>query len=925
MCFLVPHTIASNRTKRVAERTRVFAFSEKLFRYSQIVIGQKNYFRILLVCLCLGAVTAGVYWPVSHYELINLDDPEYILSNPQIRDGLTLPAVKWALTTGYTGNWHPLTWLSFLLDVQINGFSPGGMHLTNVALHIANSLLLFLLFRRMTGSFWRSAFISALFALHPLHVESVAWVTERKDVLSTFFGLLSLWAYVRYVENAECRMPKEIRNPKSGPGSVTIHRSLFSAHRSGFYWLAFLSFAFSLMSKAMLVTLPFLLLLLDFWPLRRMTTWESTAQRATPKRQPPPPLPRHSKLLISRLLLEKLPFLVLALAFSVITFLAQKAGGAIASMGQLPLYARFANALMSYLHYLLDAIWPHHLSAAYPLQKWQPWQPLLVAALLAGLTVLVLRERKRAYLLTGWFWFLGTLVPVIGIVQVGNQTMADRFMYFPLVGLAICLAWGMFDLAGNWPAHRALLVLSAAALLGFYTVATRQQVSYWKNSLTLFEHALRVTDNNVTAHNLCGLALETQGRGKEAMEHYKEALRINPASAQSQANLGSLLGSQGNLAEAIAHTLKALEIAPAYPEAHDNVGVALLMQGKPVEAEAHFREAVRLRPSFTEARSHWASALMQLGKFDDAIAQMREALRHTPEAVEIHLQLSYALGNKGALEEAISECRVALRLKPNEPIAHNNLADFLLQRGKIQESLDHSLEALRLKPDFPEAFLNAGKGLFKLGKVVEAVDHYCAALRLNPGYIEAASFLDDALSAQKPGAEVSPHFAEGHYRLAQIMAKAGKPVDAKEHYRTALQFQPAYPEAHYELGVILAEEHQTAEAIVHWREAVRLKNDWPPVLNNLAWILATNPKEQIRDGSEAVRLAERACALSASGQPSLLDTLAAAYAEAGRFADATTTIQKAITLAETAGNTNAAAKFRVRLELYRLNKPYHES
>lgn len=895
-------------------------------RYIQAVIGLNTRFRTLLVCLCLGTVTAGVYWPVSHYELINLDDPEYILSNPQIRDGLTLPAVKWALTTGYTGNWHPLTWLSFLLDVQIYGFSPGGMHLTNLVLHTANSLLLFLLFRRMTDAFWRSAFVAAVFALHPLHVESVAWVTERKDVLSAFFGLLALLAYAVYVES-------EVQNPKfrvaglesevqgSRFPSPPCHRHLSS---SFFYLLSLALFAFSLMAKAMLVTLPFLLLLLDFWPLRRIKSWESASPSVRPKRQPQPPSPRHPKAPISRLLLEKLPFLALSLAFSVITFLTQKAGGGVVSMGLLPLHARLANALMSYLHYLLHAFWPRHLSAAYPLQKWLTWQPLLAAALLAGLTILALRERKRAYLLAGWCWFLGTLVPVIGIVQVGNQTRADRFMYFPLVGLTICLAWGLFDLANNWPARRPLFVLATVVLLGFYAVASCQQVSFWKNSLTLFEHALKVTDRNVTAHNLCGLALENQGRVKEAIEHYKEALRINPASAQSHVNLGCALGSQGNLAEAVAHNLKALDIAPAYPEAQDNVGVTLLMQGKPVEAEIHFREAVKLKPSFAEARNHWASALIQLGRFDDAIAQMREALRYTPDAVDMHLQLSYALGNKGALDEAISECRVTLRLKPNEPIAHNNLADFLFQQGKTQESLGHSLEALRLKPDFPQACLNAGKGLFKLGKVVEAVDRYCAALRLNPGYVEAASFLDDALSAQKPGAEVSPLFAEGHYRLAQVLAKAGKTVDAKEHYRTALQFQPVYPEAHYELGVILAAEHQPAEAIVHWREAVRLKNDWPPVLNNLAWILATCAAEQIRDGPEAVRLAERACVLSASEQPPFLDTLAAAYAEIGRFADATTTIQKAIALAETAGNTNAASNFRARLELYRLHKPYHE-
>ena len=866
------------------------------------------------VCALLGLATASLYWPVARYGLINLDDPEYITWNPHLRDGLTLPALKWAFTTGYTGNWHPLTWLSYMMDYQLHGGSPGGMHLTNALLHAANALLLFLLLRRMVGALWRSAFVAGLFALHPLHVESVAWVAERKDVLSTCFGLLCLLAYTRYVEKSKAG--------RGGPTQPAIRpaqsAAWLSRYLSPFYLLSLCLFALSLMSKAMLVTLPLLLLLLDYWPLQRF--------RFTPQR------PKLKSLL--PLIWEKLPFLALSLAFSLITYAAQRAGGAVVPTGLLPLDARLANALMAYLYYLRNAFWPLYLSAAYPPQSWQPWQPLLAATVLAGLTWLLLWKWRRPYLLTGWLWFLGTLVPVIGLVQVGAQTMADRFMYFPLVGLSVCVAWGAFDLVAHAsqragfrsPKAAAASIANACALLALLACAAvaRQQVAYWRDSLTLFGRALSATSNNLAAHNLYGLALQADGRSQEAIAHYQEALRINPASPQTLVNLGSALGSQGNLAEAIACNVKALEIMPDYPEAHDNLGVALFQQGKPGEAAAHFGEAVRLRPSFVQARSHWAAALQQAGQLDDAALQLREALRYAPAAASLHLQLGSLLAQQGRLDDAVAESLTAVRLQHDYFAAEDNLADLFLRQGKLQESLAHSLAALRLNPDSPQSHFHAGAAYEKQSRTLEAIDAYVAALRVAPDFPEAEAALSALLSAANPTPEARSHLADGHFQLAQSLAGRGKLDLARPHYQAAVDLNPDFLEAHVQLGAALAEAKDLGGAVAHWRQALRLRPDWPELMNNLAWVLASNPDPKVRDGAAAVQLAERVCALAGSNSPSFLDTLGAAYAEAGRYADAVNTAERAGALADAARQTNAAARFRSHLELYRQGRACRE-
>jgi len=478
----------------------------------------------------------------------------------------------------------------------------------------------------MTGALWRSAFVAGVFALHPLHVESVEWVCERKDVMNTFFGLLSLIAYARYAGRGEMEQGRKGAEGKCSEGT--------SSPIPIFYWLSLLFFACSLMSKPMLVTLPFVLLLLDYWPLCRLS-FNPTSNI------------QHPKLSIQFLVLEKVPFLALTVADSIATFLAQKAGGAIVSADTLPIGRRLANALMAYFHYLRDTFWPANLSACYPpSEHWLVWQPLLAAVILICLTVLILRQR-RSYLLMGWLWFLGTLVPVIGLVQTGAQTIADRFMYFPLIGLTICFTWGAFDLLRRWPMHKPFLVFGSVALLALCAYTTRRQVSFWKDDFTVFTRALAVTQNNFVAHNLYAIALQKHGRYDEAFEHLKESVRINPRNPDPYVGMAVYRGNQGDIRSAKEYAATALQLSSNNPEAHDAFGVALLLQGSAAEAETYFAQAVKLRASFAIARMHWAVSLREQGKLDEAITQLREALRYQPDSTEIQEQMNATLIKKG--------------------------------------------------------------------------------------------------------------------------------------------------------------------------------------------------------------------------------------------------------------------------------------
>jgi hypothetical protein len=494
-----------------------------------------------------------------------------------------------------------------MLDCQLYGLKPAGHHLTNLVFHIASTLLLFLVLKGMTGALWRSAFVAALFALHPLHVESVAWVAERKDVLSTFFWILTMWAYVRYT-----KQPRLNR-----------------------YMLALLSFGLGLMSKPMLVTLPFVLLLVDYWPLGRFRFRPlsghhrlSTAKSKETSDQ---------RLFALRLVLEKFPFFALAAISSFLTFFAQRSGGAVVSLKLVPWGTRVANALVSYVSYIGKTIWPHRLAVFYPYLDTLPMWQVAGAGLLLGVVsfLAILGARRRPYLMVGWLWYLGTLVPVIGLLQVGDQALADRFTYVPMIGLFVMIAWGIPDLLAGWRFRKIVLFLSTGLLLLLLMIVTNFQLKYWETDITLFEHTLAVTSNNFLVHNFLGTVLAGQGKMQEAIAHYGEALRIKPDYSEAHNNLGNALAVQGNIQEAIAHFTEALRINPDLAEAHKNFGVILLTQGKIQEAIGHFAEAVRLKSDYAGAHISLGLAYLMIGDKNSALEEYKILKKINPHLANI--------------------------------------------------------------------------------------------------------------------------------------------------------------------------------------------------------------------------------------------------------------------------------------------------
>jgi len=626
----------------------------------------------LFICLSLTVATFAVFEPVRNHTFLNIDDNFYITDNPPVKSGLTLKGVIWAFTAMHAANWHPLTWLSHMLDCQLYGLNPSGHHLTNLVLHLASALLLFLVLERMTRSLWRSSFVAALFALHPLRVESVAWVAERKDVLSGFFWMLTIWTYVRYIER---------------PG---LNR----------YLLVLLSFSLGLLSKPMLVTLPFVLLLLDYWPLGRFQFAQSTKN---PKLSTSKPIYSSSRRsLIFSLIKEKVPFFILSGVSSILTIIAQQKIGTVAPLELYQVDIRIANALVSYVSYIGKMIWPHNLSIFYPHPVTLPvWEVIGSGLLLVGISILVIwAARKRPYYGVGWLWYLGTLVPVIGLVQVGAQAMADRYTYLPLIGLFIMIAWGVPGQLPMWRYRKVILSVSAGLALLMMMMVTRLQIKHWQNNMTLFEHSLAVTSDNYFVHNSLGIVLSRQGKTEEAIAHYNEALRINPDNANTHCNLGVALAKQGKIDEAMAHYGEALRIQPGYVEAHNNMGVALAGKGKIEEAMAHYAEALRRDPYH-------------------AIA---------------HYNLGIALGEQGKAEEAIAHFTEAIRIEPDYALAHHNLGIALARQGKIKEAITCFTKALQIKPDYAEGHLNLGFAYSMIGDREAALKEYKILKTVNPDF-----------------------------------------------------------------------------------------------------------------------------------------------------------------------------------------------
>jgi len=623
------------------------------------------------ICAALIMVALLPYLETTGHEFIRFDDPVYVAENPQVQQGLTWNNAAWAFTTISTGNWHPLTWLSHMLDCQIFGLRPGWHHFVNALLHSANTALVFVVFRAMTGMAWRSALVAALFAVHPLHVESVAWIAERKDVLSTLFGLLALLAYARYV---------------SAPSLMR-------------YGLVVGFFALSLLSKPMLVTLPFALLLLDLWPLKRFSV----------ESRPPIQKPK----LVS-LFLEKLPLLAMSTASSVVTFKAQHAGGAVAPIDIWPLSQRLANAVVAYVSYLSKAFWPVDLAIVYPFQEQTlAAKTVLAIPLLVGITIGAgVLIRQRPWLMVGWLWFLGTLVPVIGLVQVGAQSMADRYTYVPLIGVFIMVAWSLPS-AAFAPSDRGRSAATAsvvAVLLTTLAAVTFRQVQFWKNTITLFEHALKITEGNYLAHNLLAGAMKQKGDLIGARKHIEKSLQIRSNYAEARYDLGTIMVQQRDFAQALEQFNLALQTKPEDPMIWNGLGIAKAHLGQMDEAISNYRHALSLNPNYDNVLSNLGATLLAQGKYD----------------------------------EAIEMCERALRLRPNHAETHAALAAALWNRGRVDESIFHNRKALELNPDLLDARFNLGWTLFKTGNYDEAITHLEYVLRLNPGHQAARTALNAA-------------------------------------------------------------------------------------------------------------------------------------------------------------------------------------
>jgi protein O-mannosyl-transferase len=588
----------------------------------------------LLIAVTLIVVTLAVYGQVVSHQFISLDDDLYILNNPMVTNGLTLQGVAWAFTTFHAANWHPLTWLSHMIDCQIFGLNAGGHLLVNTLVHVSNTLLLFFFLRRVTGARWRSAIVAALFALHPLHVESVAWAAERKDTLATFFGLLSLLAYARYVKAT---------SPK---------RYALVA-----FWLVL-----GLMAKPMLVTWPFVLLLLDYWPFHRLEWQPADGIRGLARAWMP-------------LIREKLPLFCLVAASMVVTYLAQSHGGAVRGFVDAPLSLRLSNALVSYAKYILLTAWPSGLGVYYPFSPAgvPAWQLAAALVLIAAITIVAFRQAsKRPYLITGWLWFLGTLVPVIGLVQVGGQSMANRYDYIPSIGLFVAVVFGLGDLVIAWRVGRVSVAVTAVALLLFGSV-TALQISRWRDSMTLFNHTLSVTSDNLVIQYNLGHALGQQRRYDEAIPHFAEALRIKPDFFDALINMGITLSEQGKPAEAITYYQRSLDVEPNSAKAHMQLALALVTQKRADDALQQFYKALELSPNDADIRTNLGLMLARLGKLSEAAAQLNEALRLNPNSAEAHNNLGLVFLANGQPEKSIEYFSAALRLKPDLSVARDNL------------------------------------------------------------------------------------------------------------------------------------------------------------------------------------------------------------------------------------------------------------
>jgi tetratricopeptide (TPR) repeat protein len=745
---------------------------------------------LALAAVLMALVTFAIYARTVRFDFVSFDDPLYLEQNPQMKLGLSPAGIAWALGGVHLCNWHPLTTLSYLGEYQLGGFRPSVYHLNNVLLHVANGVLLLVILARMTGAVWRSALVAAFFALHPLHVESVAWVSERKDVLSMLFFVLTLAAYVRYAR--------------------------FGGWKS--YLLVVALFAGGLMSKPMLVTLPVVLWLLDCWPLKRQARWY-------------------------QLVLEKAPLLAMSAASSVITFLVQRECGAVATFEGAPLSLRLSNVAVAYCTYLLKTLWPTRLAVFYPFNADTKAWPIALIVLIAITAIAIWQWRRRPYLLVGWAWYLITLVPVIGFVQVGEQMMADRYTYIPLIGVFIMLAWAGWEFLERFRHSRAIAMATSGVVLAALSILTYVQVGYWRNTEMLFAHVAAVVPDNYNAHFALGDAYAARNDSDRALAEYLEGVRLKPLSYEGQSRLGL----------------------------------------------AYMR------------RRDWHNAQLALDKAAGVLRQLRAGreLDHDPRYLETLYNLGVVRIEQDDIPGATPLIEQAARHDPNKSTYVAALALLRNRQGRPDEAAAEAQRAIKLNADDASAWGALATASIHLGKLDDAAHAFEQVLRLTP----------DDMAAR--------------LELAGVLARVNRRDDAIKQLEEAARRAPSESLPHFRLGVLLQVAARLEDASVQYRQAIAL-DPRSAARNNLAWILATARDAKLRNGAEAVRLAESVRAQLKTDPPEILDTLAAAYAEAGDFDRAVTTAQLAANNASQAGQTKVEEGIRSRLSLYATRQAYRE-
>ena len=630
-------------------------------RFKSIV---QKYSRIL-VCLFLITSALFVYGQMLNHDFVYFDDNRYVAENSRVKSGLTTDNFIWAFSTLDLQFWHPLTWLSLMLDTQLFGVNPSGYLLTNLLLHILNSLLLFTFFYRATNSIWQSGLVAALFALHPMHVESVAWIAQRKDVLSSFFWMLAMLAYLSFARR---------------PGLKT-------------YLLVLIFLIFGLMAKSMLVTLPFVFLLLDYWPLGRFQYDAS--------------FKKFSVAFLHRLW-EKMPLIAVSVVTSVLTYIAQQSSGNIKSLATVSLFDRISNALIAYVAYLLKMLWPFKLACFYPMPDsfplWQIGGSFLLLLLITGFTIRL--ARRYPFLIVGWLWYLGTLLPVIGIIKIGAFSMADRYCYLPLIGIFMALIWGIAELLAGINYRKAVTICLAALILIICLLTARIQVRYWQDGSSLFNHTLKVTSDNWFAHIALGRDLRRREKFDEALQQFLETKRLKPNYIPTYINIGITYAKQNKITEAISYMTQAEQMNPNQTEVQESLGILYLQQGELSKAHRHLNKALEIEPENATAHKYLGNLMATKGDLDAAIVNYTEALRIEPGDAKVHLNLGLALARQDKNEKATKRFLAALKIEPNNADVHYNLANIKVKQNELDTAIEHYKKALAIEPDFFRALMN---------------------------------------------------------------------------------------------------------------------------------------------------------------------------------------------------------------------------